>query len=82
MFLCPDAGNESGSRILDTLQWINIGTEEVLPEWSCSNPFRLSKKSIYQTRRDIGTENSPDGFKAAKLEDTDTNDGADMVSHG
>ena len=38
-------------------------------------------KSRYQTRRDIGTKSSPDGFKAAKMEKADTNDGAGMVFH-
>ena len=36
-------------------------------------------KSRHQTRRDIGTEDSTDGFKAAKMEETGTDDGADIM---
>ena len=39
-------------------------------------------KRRHQTRRDIGTENLPDGFKAAKMEKAPTDDGAYMVFHG
>ena len=54
-----------------------LTTKEVLPEWSLSNPY--CHKSQYQIWRDNGTKDSPDGFKAAKMEEADRIVGADMV---
>ena len=80
VFSCSDASNKSGGRVMGTLQWINWGLGAC-----CQNGVAVIRswchKSRYQTRRDIGTEDSTDGFKAAKME-ADTNDGADMVFHG
>ena len=41
---CSGASDESGGCILDPVAGDRLTTEEVLPEWSCSNPFWLSQK--------------------------------------
>ena len=60
VFSC--SGDESGSLILDTLQWIDWRLREC-----CRNGVAVIHsgcyKSRYQTRRDIGTEDSTDGLR-------------------
>ena len=77
VFSCSGAGNESGSVVLDTLQWINCWLTKC-----CQNGVTVihfgCHKSRYQTRHDIGNENFLDGFKVAKMEKADMNDGAGM----
>ena len=81
VFSCSGASNESGGRVLNTLQWINRRLRKC-----CQNRIAVihsgCHKSRYETRRNVGTDDSPDGLKAAKMEEADTNDGADMVFHG
>ena len=78
---CSGASDESGGCILDPLQWIDGRLRKC-----CQNGVAVihsgCHKSRHQTRRDIGTEDSTDGFKAAKMEETGTDDGADMLFHG
>ena len=81
VFSCSGAGDESGGCILNSLQWIDWRLREC-----CQNGVAVihsgCHKSRYQTWREISTENSPDGFEAAKMEKAGTNDAADMVFHG
>ena len=71
---CSGASDESGGCILDPLQWIDWRLRKC-----CQNEVAVVHsgfhKSRRQTRRDIGTEDSTDGFKAAKIEETGTDDG-------
>ena len=78
---CSSASDESGGCILDPLQRIDWRLSKC-----CQNGVAVvhsgCHKSRHQTRRDIGTEDSTDGFKAAKMEETGTDDGADVMLHG